>query len=90
MKSPPVCTQAIGGNRVEDISQAQANLNKAQVTQRQAAEDMHRNQELHAAGAISQQAFSTARTNNNSDQAQVNQTQQALKLPIREKPLPDR
>ncbi len=70
----------IAGNRSQDIAQAQANLNKVQVTNRQAEEDLHRNQKLQTAGAISQQALSTARSTRDGAQAQVAQAQQALNL----------
>lgn len=70
----------IAGNRSQDIAQAQANLNKVQVPNRQAEEDLHRNQKLQTAGAISQQALSTARSTRDGAQAQVAQAQQALNL----------
>jgi len=72
--------KVIAGNRSQDIAQAQANLNKVQVTYRQAEEDLRRNQKLQAAGAISQQALSTARSTRDSAIAQVEQAQQALNL----------
>ncbi len=72
--------KAIAGNRSQDIAQAQANLNKAQVTQRQAAEDLRRNQKLLTAGAISQQALSVAQSTYDGAKTQVDQTQQALNL----------
>ncbi len=70
----------IAGNRSQDIAGATANLNKVQATYRQAAEDLRRNQELRAQGAISQQALSLARSTNDSAQAQVEQSQQSLNL----------
>ena len=70
----------IAGNRSQDIAGAKANLNKVQATYRQAAEDLRRNQELRAQGAISQQALSLARSTNDSAQAQVEQSQQSLNL----------
>jgi HlyD family secretion protein len=72
--------KVIAGNRSQDIAQAQANLNKVQATYRQAAEDLRRNQQLQAAGAISQQALSLARSTHDSAKAQVEQAQQALNL----------
>ena len=72
--------KVIAGNRSQDIAQAQANLNKVQVTYRQAEEDLRRNQKLQAAGAISQQALSTDRSTRDSAIAQVEQAQQALNL----------
>jgi HlyD family secretion protein len=70
----------LAGNRSQDIAQAQANLSKVQVTYRQAEEDLLRTQKLQVAGAISQQAFSTARSTRDGAQAQVDQAQQALNL----------
>jgi HlyD family secretion protein len=70
----------IAGNRSQDIAGAKANLNKVQATYRQAAEDLQRNQKLQAAGAISQQTLSLARSTSDSAQAQVEQSQQSLNL----------
>jgi HlyD family secretion protein len=72
--------KVVAGNRSQDIAGATANLKKVQATYRQAAEDLLRNQKLQAQGAISQQALSLARSNSDSAQAQVEQTQQALNL----------
>jgi HlyD family secretion protein len=70
----------IAGNRSQDIAGAAANLTRFQATNRQAAEDLRRNQQLQASGAISQQALSTARSTSDSAQAQVEQSQQSLNL----------
>jgi HlyD family secretion protein len=72
--------KVVVGNRSQDIAGATANLNKVQATYRQAAEDLRRNQQLQAQGAISQQALSLARSTHDSAQAQVEQAQQALNL----------
>jgi HlyD family secretion protein len=61
----------MAGNRSEDIAQAQANLNKSQVTHRQATEDLRRTQRLYAEQAISQQALTTALSTHDGAQAQV-------------------
>jgi HlyD family secretion protein len=70
----------ITGNRSQDIAGAVANLNKVQATNRQAAGDLRRNQQLRSQGAISQQALSLARSTSDGAQAQVEQAQQALNL----------
>ena len=54
--------KVLAGNRSQDIAGSQANLTRFQATNRQAAEDLRRNQQLQTAGAISQQALSTARS----------------------------
>jgi HlyD family secretion protein len=70
----------IAGNRSQDIAGAKANLNKLQATNRQAADDLRRNQQLQTAGAISQQALSLARSTSDGAIAQVEQAQQSLNL----------
>jgi HlyD family secretion protein len=70
----------IAGNRPEEIAQAQARLRNAEATLRQAEDDLRRNQELYASGAISAQGFNNARTVRDSAQAQVVEAQQALAL----------
>jgi HlyD family secretion protein len=75
-----ILNKVAAGNRSQDIAQAQANLTRFQATNRQAAEDLRRNQQLQTAGAISQQALSLARSTNDGAQAQVEQAQQALNL----------
>lgn len=70
----------VAGNRSQDIAGAKANLNKLQATNKQAAGDLRRNQQLQTAGAISQQALSLARSTSDGAQAQVEQAQQALNL----------
>jgi HlyD family secretion protein len=70
----------IAGNRSQDIAGATANLNKLQATNRQAAGDLRRNQQLRSQGAISQQALSLARSTSEGAIAQVEQAQQALNL----------
>lgn len=70
----------MAGNRPEDIGQAKARLRDAQAALGGAKDDLRRNQELFRWGAISAQAFNTARTAFERSQAQVMQTQQALAL----------
>jgi HlyD family secretion protein len=55
-------------------------LTQAQVTHRQAQEDLYRTQKLQTQGAISQQSLSTARSTHDGAQAQVDRAQQALNL----------
>jgi HlyD family secretion protein len=72
--------KVMAGNRSQDIAGATASLNQAQVTHRQAQEDLYRTQKLQTQGAISQQALSTARSTHDGAQAQVDRAQQALNL----------
>lgn len=70
----------IAGNRSQDIAGSIANLNTVQATYRQAVEDLRRNQQLQAQGAISRQELSLAQSTSDGAQAQVEQAQQSLNL----------
>lgn len=70
----------LAGNRTEEIAQAQARLNRAQVNLKQAEDDLSRNQELYEAGAISRQTYNQAVTARDTAEAEVMEAQQALSL----------
>lgn len=72
--------KTIAGNRPQNIAQAQARLKSAQASLYQQEDDLHRNQELFNAGAISRQTVNQKITERDRAQAQVMEMQEALAL----------
>ncbi|PSM50904.1 efflux transporter periplasmic adaptor subunit [Chroococcidiopsis sp. CCALA 051] len=70
----------VAGNRVEDIAQAQAELQNTQATLEEAASNLRQNEQLFASGAISSRDLITSRAAYNSAKAAVDRAQQALTL----------
>lgn len=68
------------GTRPEQIAQAQSALDSAQISYTNAKNNYDRNQQLLAAGAISQVQFETSQTQLAAAQAQFNAAQDQLKI----------
>ncbi|MCX5936207.1 MAG: biotin/lipoyl-binding protein, partial [Pseudanabaena sp. LacPavin_0818_WC45_MAG_42_6] len=68
------------GNRLQDISQAQANLTNAQATLEQSEIVYRQNQQLYKDGAIASRDLDASRTTMEANRARVTQAQEALSL----------